>query len=125
MQDVPEGFINIPSEYLETHGISPEDVKAPAFRAWVHDQVEQARRYFREGKRYLDGLDVLRCKIAGYWYCARFESVLDSLDREGYLLRADNDNRSKISAWLKMVWVGFKVTFNHVTRRSAKSAASS
>jgi phytoene/squalene synthetase len=74
--DTADGYINISREYLEAHGISPEDVDSPPFRAWVRGRVEKARQYFREGRRYLDELDVLRCKIAGYWYCARFEGVL-------------------------------------------------
>ena len=63
--DTADGFINIPREYLETHGISPENVDIPPVRAWVQNRVDQARQYFLEGKRYLDALDVLRCKIAG------------------------------------------------------------
>ncbi len=47
-----------------------------------------ARGFFGEGKCYLDDLDVLRCKIVGYWYCARFEGVLDVIQSEGYVLRA-------------------------------------
>ncbi len=88
VSDIAVGFINIPFEYLETHGIRPDDVNSPSFRAWVRDRVEQAREYFRDGKRYLAGLDVLRCKIVGYWYCARFEGVLDVIERDDYTLRA-------------------------------------
>jgi phytoene/squalene synthetase len=91
--DTADGFINIPREYLETHGISPEDIDSPPFRAWVRDRVEEAWRYFCEGKRYLDDLDVLRCKIVGYWYCARFEGVLDTIEHDGYILRAAYNER--------------------------------
>jgi phytoene/squalene synthetase len=115
--DTADGYINIPREYLEAHGISPEDVDSPPFRAWVRDRVEQARGYFREGKRYLDELDVLRCKIAGYWYCGRFEGVLDTIERDGYVLRAVYNERRKLSTWLKMVWLGFSVTLQHIARR--------
>jgi len=72
LADTADGFINIPLEYLEAHGISPQDVDSSPYRAWVRERVEQARRYFREGKRFFDGLDLLRRKIVGYWYCARF-----------------------------------------------------
>jgi phytoene/squalene synthetase len=63
LMDTANGFINIPREYLEAHGISPENVDSPPFRAWVRGRVDQARQYFREGKRYLDGLDVLRLLV--------------------------------------------------------------
>jgi phytoene/squalene synthetase len=120
--DIADGYINIPREYLEAHAISPEDVDSPPFHAWVRGRVEQARRYFREGKRYLDELDVLRCKIAGYWYCARFEGVLDTIERDGYILRAAYNERHKLSAWLKMAWVGGSVALRHIARRGRRDS---
>ena len=116
LQDAADGFINIPREYLEAHGISPEDVDSPPFRAWVQGQVEQARQYFREGKRYLDELDVLRCKIVGYWYCARFEGVLDTIESDGYILRGVYNKQRKLPTWLKIAWLGVSVTLRHIAR---------
>ena len=92
-QDTADGFINIPREYLEAHGIGPEDMQSPPYRAWVRGRVELARQYLCEGKRYLDRLDVLRCKIVGYWYCARFEGVLDAIEHDGYVLRPAYNER--------------------------------
>jgi phytoene/squalene synthetase len=120
--DVADGYINIPREYLEAHSIGPEDVDSPPFQAWVRGRVEQARQYFREGKRYLDELDVLRCKIAGYWYCARFESVLDTIERDGYVLRAAYSERRRLSAWLKMAWLGGSVALRHIARRGRRDS---
>jgi len=112
--DIAEGFINIPVEYLEAHGINPEDMDSLPFRVWVRSRVELAREYFRQGKRYLDELDVLRCKIAGYWYCARFEGILDDIERDGYFLRDEYPKRRSISTWLRMTWLGVSVTIRHV-----------
>ena len=120
--DTAEGFINIPHEYLEAHGIKPEDVDSPPFRAWVRERVDLARQYFREGKRYLDALDVLRCKIAGYWYCARFERVLDIIERDGYILRAEYNERRKLSTWLRMAWLGVSVTLRHIGCRDRRDS---
>jgi phytoene/squalene synthetase len=120
--DTAEGFINIPREYLEAHSISPDDVDSPPFRAWVRERVEQTRQYFREGKRYLDQLDVLRCKVAGYWYCARFEGLLDTIERDDYILRAVYDERRKLSNWLKIAWVGVSVTLRHIVRRGGRGS---
>ena len=117
MLDITDGFINIPREYLEAHGISPDDVDSSPFRAWVQVRVKQARRYFREGKRYLDDLDVLRSKIVGYWYCARFEGVLDTIERDGYILRAVYTERRKLSTWLRIAWLGISITVKHIARR--------
>jgi phytoene/squalene synthetase len=113
--DTADGFINIPREYLEAHGISPENVDSPPFRTWVQEQVAEARRCFCEGKRYLDRLDVLRCKVVGYWYCARFEGVLDAIERNGYVLCAVYNERRRLSAWFRIAWVGVSVTLRHIT----------
>jgi phytoene/squalene synthetase len=123
-EDLKDGYTNIASDNLSTSNISLENLNDPEFRAWIKKRVDQARGYFDRGKRYLDSLEVLRCKLVGYWYCARFESVLDTLEREEYMLRAVNNKYSKLSAWFKIVWLGLKITFNHVTKRSIKSSAS-
>jgi phytoene/squalene synthetase len=120
IQDMADGYINISGEYLEAQEITPEDVSSPPFRAWVREQVAQARQCFCQGKRYLDGLDVLRCKIVGYWYCARFESVLDVIERDDYVLRAAYHERRKVSSWLRMAWLGVAVTVRHVVRRGIR-----
>jgi len=117
LPDTADGFINIPVEYLQTHHIRPDDVDTDPYLAWVRVRVEEARQYIREGKRYLDGLAVLRCKVAGYWYCARFEAVLDTIERDGYHLRADYWERQKISTWLKISWLGIIITLRHISRR--------
>lgn len=114
IRDLEDGFINIPQEYLAEHGISPEDVHSPPYLAWVQNRVKQAKEYFREGKLYLDSLDVLRCKIMGYWYCARFEGVLNIIERDGFKLRADY---KKEFVWLKMLWLSVLLTFQHIFRR--------
>lgn len=112
--DIAEGFINIPREYLEAHHISPESFESQAFRDWVQERVQLARRYLFEGKRYLDVLDVLRCKIAGYWYCARYEGVLAAIEKDDYLLRAAYSERRRLSTWIKIAWLGVTVTIRHI-----------
>ena len=118
--DTADGYINIPREYLAAHGIRPEDVDSRPLRAWVRGRVEQARQYFRQGKEYLDELDVLRCKIVGYWYCARFEGVLDTIERDDYVLRAVYNERRRLSTWLKIAWLGVSLTLRHVARRAVR-----
>jgi phytoene/squalene synthetase len=117
MPDTADGFINIPREYLEAFDIGPDDANSPPYRAWVRERVEQARHHFHEGKRYLDQLDVLRCKVVGRWYCARFERVLETIERDDYYLRSDYEERRNLSTWLKIAWLGFTVTVRHVMRR--------
>jgi phytoene/squalene synthetase len=125
VEDTADGYINIPREYLQAHGIGPEDVDSPQFRAWVRGRVEQARQYFREGKRYIDSLDVLRCKIAAHWYCARFEGLLDVMEGDGYILRAKYGRRRKLSSWLRMAALAASVTLQHLARRGRRDSKQS
>lgn len=115
LPDIAEGFINIPREYMEAHGITPEDITHPAFRAWVKERVEQARYYFMEGQKYFNKLDVLRCKIVGYWYSARFMCVLDAIERDDYILRKAYNERRRLPSWLKIAWLGVSLTLKHTT----------
>ena len=117
VSDLAEGYINVPCEYLEAHNLKPEDVENPLMRAWVKAQVQGARQYFLEGKQYLDQLDVLRCKIAGYWYCVRFECVLAAIEKDGFILRANYSERRKLSTRLKLVKLAIQMIIQHVSRQ--------
>jgi phytoene/squalene synthetase len=117
LPDIAEGFVNIPREYLEAHGITPEDITHPAFRAWVKERVDQARHYFEEGQKYFNMLNVLRCKIVGYWYSARFMCVLDAIERDDYVLREVYNERRRLPSWLKIAWLGVSLTLKHATFR--------
>jgi phytoene/squalene synthetase len=114
--DTDEGFINIPKEFLDKYEIGPLDVKSEPYRNWVRSRVELSRDYFEKGKRYLDSLGVLRCKLAGYWYCARFEGVLDTIESDGYVLRTDYSERRNVSTWLEMARLGISVPIQHIRR---------
>ncbi len=113
LPDIADGFINIPREYLEAYGITPEDITHPAFMNWVKQRVEQARQYFMEGQSYFNKLNVLRCRIVGYWYSARFMCVLDTIERDQYVLRETYNERRRLSSWLKIAWLGISLTMKH------------
>ena len=115
--DVPAGYANVPAEYLEEHGIAATDVESPAFRDWVRARVAEAREEFRLGKAYIDGLDVLRTKLAARLYCGRFEMILDAIEADGYRLRADYAERRGAGAWLRMAGIAARVTVRHVAHR--------
>jgi hypothetical protein len=114
ISDLDEGYVNVPREYLEEYNLNPQDIENIYMRAWVKTQVHLAREYFREGKRYLDQLDVLRCKIAGYWYCVRFECVLTAIEKEGFILRGSYNERQKFATRFILVKQAFKLVFQHV-----------
>jgi phytoene/squalene synthetase len=62
-------------------------VGSDLYRQWVARRVQLAREYFAAGRRYLAGVENARCRLAGCAYIARFEGVLDAIEREGYRLR--------------------------------------
>lgn len=123
LNDVADGFVNIPSEYLEKYNLEPNAINPAAYKEWVRERVGQARHLFFEGKRYLDSLDVLRCKIVGHWYCARFEGVLNMIERDGYVLRESYDDRKQLTAWLRMLQIWLRVSLQHVLPRRDPNAA--
>ncbi|HVM72761.1 MAG TPA: squalene/phytoene synthase family protein [Anaerolineales bacterium] len=118
LEDLPAGLVNIPAEVLEAQGITMDEIDSnEKLRAWVHEQVDLARACFQEGKTYINSLDNLRCKLAGVWYCARFECVLDLIEQDGFQLRADYPERHCLKVWLKMVRLGLVVTLSHFAGR--------
>ncbi len=112
-EDLPVGLVNIPAEYLEAHGMHGIELNSEPMRAWVREQVVLARMFFEEGKIYIDSLEVLRCKLAGVWYCARFECILDLIERDGFRLRAAYPERHGLKVWLEMGRLGVVVTLKH------------
>jgi len=117
LEDIPVGYTNISTEDLRAYGICTDDVDCEAFRLWVRARVERARACFREGKRYIDSLGVFRCKLAGLWYCARFERLLAAIERDGYRLRKSYPERHSLSAWLEMARLGLVVAWKHLVSR--------
>jgi len=117
LEDLSNGLVNIPAEDIKTYNINIQEVNHVQFRQWVREQVELARYCFQAGKIYIDSLEVLRCKLAGVWYCARFECVLNAIERDGYRLRNEYPERHSLKTWLEMVGLGFEVTLRHFAHR--------
>jgi phytoene/squalene synthetase len=118
LEDLPAGLINIPAETLEAYGLDIADVNFEHLQPWVREQVALARSCFQEGEKYIDSLEVLRCKLAGVWYCARFECVLDAIERDGYRLRTEYHERHALKTWLRMVRLGFVTIWKHLLQHN-------
>ncbi len=120
--DLAAGYYNIPREYLEQHGIEPwalqraDALDGDAYRAWVADRVALARAYFNAGRQYLAQVGSLRCRAAGYAYVARFEGVLDTIERDGYRLRAEYNQRKTLRGGLNMGWSTLSMLLHSLTR---------
>jgi len=102
VEDVGLGYYNIPREFLEERGVAPGDVESAPYRDWVRSRVSLAHRYFEEGVVYLDQVDCLRCRLAGYAYIARFIGLLDTLAQEDYRLRPAYPEFNSIGRGLHM-----------------------
>jgi phytoene/squalene synthetase len=99
-EDVLVGYFNIPREWVECYGIDPCALESDAYREWVKSRVQLAQSYFRAGRSYLNQVRNFRCRIAGYAYIARFESVLKTIEMDDYRLRADYHDCKTLTAGL-------------------------
>jgi len=112
LDDMPLGYYNIPREVLEANHIGPQDVHTNAYRAWVKSRILLAREYFKAGKEYFARVENPRCRLACFAYVARFEWLLDTMEREGYLLRSQYHERKSFGTGLLMSWLTFSSLFN-------------
>jgi hypothetical protein len=103
-EDARIAYYNIPREVLDANHIGPFDVHSDAYRAWVKSRVQLARTYFRSGKEYFARVQNVRCRLACNAYIARFEWLLDTIEREGYLLRPQYKERKSTTTGLLMSW---------------------
>jgi hypothetical protein len=110
--DVPAGYYNIPREVLEANHITPQEVHSPAYRLWVKSRVELARQYFEAGRSYFARVQNARCRLACFAYIARFDWLLDTLEREDYCLRPQYDERKRLRTGLRMGWLALSSTIN-------------
>jgi phytoene/squalene synthetase len=116
--DLEAGYYNIPREVLEASHIGPHDVHSKAYCAWVKSRVQLARSCFQTGKDYLARVDERRCQLAGMAYTARFEWVLNEIEREDYCLRPDYSERKGIGAGVRM---GMSVLLSVLNTRRTRS----
>jgi phytoene/squalene synthetase len=114
VEDLELGYINIPLEILDRAGINTGDLSHPAYRDWVKRRVELARSLFKMGTVYIDGLTNLRCRIVGQWYCARFECVLDAIERDQYRLRPSYNELKGPSRWFEVARLTALVPMLHL-----------
>jgi squalene/phytoene synthase len=109
--DLQTGYYNVPREVLETNRIGAQDVGSDAYRTWVRSRVQLARDYFKAGKDYFARVQNPRCRLACYAYIARFEWLLDTIEREGYLLRPQYNERKSATTGLLMGWLTLSSMF--------------
>jgi phytoene/squalene synthetase len=107
-EDLEAGYYNIPAEFLRQHNIMPQDVDSAAHRQWVQSRVDLAREYFRLGRRYIRSSGNARCQLAANLYAARFEIVLDTIERDSYGLRRHYRACKSVRSQLHMAALVFR-----------------
>ena len=110
--DLHAGYYNVPREVLEAGHIQPHDLQSHAYRAWVRSRVQLARKCFKTGRQYLAHVDNPRCRLAGFAYAARFEWLLDTIEREDYYLRPEYNERKSAVTGLRMGLATLASIFN-------------
>ena len=121
LDDAAAGYYNIPREVVAANGIAPWDVESKPYREWVKGRVGQARACFRVGRDYLAQVENLRCRMAGYAYIHRSEVVLDSIEREGYTLRARYPERKGRRREVEMIICALWMALNYRRPASVSS----
>jgi len=104
MEDVEAGYYNIPREYLDTRDFLPNDVTHQAYREWVCGRVQLARWYFQLARECTSQVKNFRCRLVGYAYTARFEWMLNTIERDNYCLRCEYPERKRLRTGFWMAW---------------------
>lgn len=71
-------------------------------------------QYFDQGKQYKDQITVLRYKIVCYWYCTRFDRILEAIERDNYILRPEYPEQKSVASWLKIIFAGISLVIQHI-----------
>jgi phytoene/squalene synthetase len=116
--DVRTGYYNIPREVLEENHIGPQDVQSDAYRNWVKSRVQLARKYFKSGKGHFARVQNPRCRLACFAYIARFEWLLDTLEREGYCLRPEYNERESLGTKCRIGLLTLSSILNSTSKHS-------
>jgi phytoene/squalene synthetase len=103
--DVRAGYFNVPRERLERFSIGPGDLHCDAYRSWVAARVELARADLEAGRGYYGRVQSSRHRLAGLAYMARFEWLIDQLERDDFRLRPRYDDVPRLSTALRMSWL--------------------
>ncbi|MGE5461764.1 MAG: squalene/phytoene synthase family protein [Syntrophothermus sp.] len=103
--DMQIGYYNIPREVLDASHMGPQDVSSDPYRTWVKSRVQLARQYFQAGKGYFARVQNVRCRLACFAYIARFEWLLDTIEKEDYCLRPQYKERKTAKIGLRMSWI--------------------
>jgi hypothetical protein len=113
IEDTQAGYYNISREFLEAHHLAPGDVNAASYRLWVRNRVQLAHSTFAAAKNHLRQIDNRRCRLAGWAYVARFECVLEAIEKDAYHLQAEYRQRKTFRGMIRMLWCTLQMALSH------------
>jgi phytoene/squalene synthetase len=116
VEDTAAGYFNLPREVVEAQGITIQDLDGPAYREWVCGRVKFARLCFQQGREYIAQVKNWRCRLAGFAYTARFEWLLEAIERDNFCLRAAYPERKSLRAGLWMARMALFALFKPSSR---------
>jgi hypothetical protein len=100
--DMRAGYYNAPGELLDGHAVGSELIHSDPYRRWVAARVTLARERLEAGKAYFAQLACARHRLAGLAYIARFEWLVETIEREDFLIRPAYDERRSLSTGIRM-----------------------
>jgi phytoene/squalene synthetase len=100
--DVRAGYFNVPREVLAASSIGPADIRCDAYRAWVRERVQLARAHFEAGRAYFAHIESRRHRLAGFAYMARFEWLIETLERNGFTLQEEYTDPPRLATGLRV-----------------------
>jgi hypothetical protein len=71
----------------------------------VADRVQLARTYLEAGRAYFARVQNWRHQLAGLAYVARFEWLIEALERDGFTVRPHYDDALTVRTELRMAWL--------------------
>ncbi len=113
-EDLADGFMNIPKEYLDENKIQPTDIKNQVLKEWVKMRIEEAKQKFISGREYINQIPSLRSKIAATLYCVRFEWLMTEYEKNNYNLDTKLSHRNNLVSYLRMIYYFATTTFRHL-----------
>ena len=123
--DMRAGYFNVPREMLEAHSIGPKDVHTAAYRTWVAGRVHLARAHFDVARAYFARVQSRRHRMAGLAYMARFEWLIETLEREDFRLRPRYAEGTSLAAASRMSWHVLAWMIGSPSLRPASTATAS
>ncbi|MEW6621298.1 MAG: squalene/phytoene synthase family protein [bacterium] len=116
IEDLYQGWINIPVEDIGDYKIELNYINTPSFRQWVQEKVKFAEDYFLIEKQNLKTVPSLRYKLAVVALFAKYEFILKRIKKNKFYLplKSNKTNLEKMFFILYLFLGLLKVLIEHI-----------